>query len=287
MIHIPERKLSNEELLLEFDDHRKKWQASPTALVSTTTNFLRVIHLAFEQLHQRESADQIQILFIMPDDGGHAKLHSGKDLASQLCSLDVNPQHYQYEYLFEWQIPESSVLHEITMATLIRRGFTLRSLCGQTVFTSFPDMKAFQDLIRVYWEGVCLNEKGYHSGMAACHFGFNAVTSRLAEEFLDLFFASRGYGNYFIDMGVEDALYSCASSIGDGLAEFTIELSDLHEALAALNDAHIVEVGEMVDEYFDDSYQLGNALDVVKTLYQRRREGLEKRLAEVYLEIGY
>ncbi|KAK5711683.1 hypothetical protein LTR17_018264 [Elasticomyces elasticus] len=172
------------------------------------------------------------------------------------------------------------------MATLVRRGFTLRSFCGQTAFTNFPDMKAFGNLIRENWKGE-LYDKGYVSGTAACYFGFNAVTSRLAQELLDLLFSWRGYGNYFIDMGVEDALYSCASSIGDGLAEFIIELNDLREALATRDDSHIAEVGEIVYEYFDGPYQLDWTLDMVQIVYQGRREGLEKRLAEIYLEIGY
>ncbi|KAK0303245.1 hypothetical protein LTR82_017625 [Friedmanniomyces endolithicus] len=287
MIDIPKRNLSNEELLLEFEDHRKDWQKSPTALVSTTTNFLRFIHLAFKKLIQEKAADEIQIMFIVPNYDKHIQLYSGKDLASQLRSPDVDPLDYQYEYLFEWHIPESTIVHEITMATLVRRGFNLKYICGQTAFIKFPDMRDFGKLIREHWRGVCLYDQGYISGTATCWFGFNGLNGRLAEEFFGLLFRCRGYGNHSIQMGIEDALHSYASSIGDGLADFAIELSDLREAVAALDDAYIAEVGETECGCFDEPDQLGRALAAVQDVYQDRRNVLEGRLAETYLEVGY
>ena len=129
------------DLLSEFESHSRHWEPISTALVSSTTNFLRVIHLAFQKLCDGDGADQIEIVFIMPDSKASFALHCAKDLACQLGWPKEETENYQYEYLFEWKIPECIVIHRITMATLLRRGFNMRQLCGHTTFVDFPDIR--------------------------------------------------------------------------------------------------------------------------------------------------
>lgn len=241
------------------------------------TNFLRVIHLAFEKLSEGEAADHILIIFIMSDSEDDVRLHCGKELASRLRWPHDDCQKYQYEYLFEWHIPESNVVHEVTMATLVRRGFNLDHMCGQAAFSRFPEMKIFQELRREHWKGTCLFDQGYTSGAAACRFGFNSLTGRLAEEFLALIFCRRHSGCDSIQRGIEDALYSYASLIGDGLVDFEAELSDLSEAEAMLDDAYITEVGEIICDCSDEKLQEypspGQIVLYCRTIKQCRRLG--------------
>jgi hypothetical protein len=282
---ITARELSIEELLLEFESHSQPWVKTPTALVSATTNLLRVIHLAFQKVWAGEDVDQIEMLFIVPDPMASGLLHCAKDLALQLGKAIENPQAFQYEYVFEWQIPESAVIHRIAMSTLARRGFDLHQLCGKTGFYQFPTMIEFQKLIRSHWKGMPRFDRGHASGAAACLFGLHSLTYRMAEEFLAL--ACPGYDCGSVRDGIEDAVESFVSSIGDGLMAFEAELSDLSEAASMLDDIHIADIGEVVCDFSGQPDEMDRALTVVRERYQVRRDVLESDLAKIYLEIGY
>lgn len=137
------RKLSNEDILLEFETHSQPWVQTPTALVSTTTNFLRIIHLALQKVWAGEDADQVEILLIAHDPKQSGPLHCAEDLGLQLRHTVENHRAFRYEYVFEWEIPASSVVHRIAMSTLARRGFDLHRLCGKSEFHHFPKMTEF------------------------------------------------------------------------------------------------------------------------------------------------
>jgi hypothetical protein len=279
------RELSIEELLLEFETHSQPWVKTPTALVSVTTNFLRIIHLALQKVWAGEDADQIEMLFIVPGPKGSGSLHCARDLALQLGKTIGNPQAFQYEYVFEWQIPESAVVNRIAMSTLARRGFDLHQLCGKTEFHQFPDMIGLQKLIRHHWKGMPMFDMGHASGSAACLFGFHSLTYRVAEEFLALAFSRYNCG--LVKDGIEDAIDAFASSVGDGLRAFEAELSDLNEVAAMLDDTHIADIGEIVCDFYGQPDETNHALTVVRERYQVRRDALESDLAKIHLEIGY
>ena len=209
-------------LLKEFESHSHFWdQTTPTALVSTTTRLLRAIHTAFDKLHSGEPAERIEILFIKPPAASSA-LHSADDLARKLHWLAEKRKNYKDEYLFEWAIPECSVIHRVTMATLLRRGLSIQLLCGsQTHFADFPRMREFRMVFRQYWGSLRVYERGFRAGRVACLFGRRELSRRLADEVLMFAFAVLPYGR--VGDGIKEALEDCEddeSGDSDGNSTF-------------------------------------------------------------------
>jgi hypothetical protein len=221
----------------------------------------------------------------MPGLEAGIKLHCAEDFACQLEWSKEKSRHYRYEYLFEWRIPESLVVHRITMATLLRRGFSLHQLCGHTTFADFPKMCEFRTLIRYHWKDLCLFERGYKAGAAACLFGFHSLTGRLAAEILGL----KGNQNPFgpVKEGIEDALETYASSIGDKLVDYEVGLGDLSEAAAFLDYEYATEAEEIMEDCLDQPGAIGHALILLEKRYRTHRAVLEKRLGDIYLDIGF
>lgn len=90
------------------------------ALVSTTTNSLRVLHIAYQKLWDGEAADQIELIFIVPDPEADARLHRARDLADQMVEWSEQKRRlFTHEFVYEWQIPESVVAHRTTVVTLL------------------------------------------------------------------------------------------------------------------------------------------------------------------------
>ena len=196
------------DLLKGFESHSHFWdQTTPTALVSTTTRLLRAIHTAFDKLHSGEPAERIEILFIKPPAASSA-LHSADDLARKLHWLAEKRKNYKDEYLFEWAIPECSVIHRVTMATLLRRGLSIQLLCGsQTHFADFPRMREFRMVFRQYWGSLRVYERGFQAGRVACLFGRRELARRLADEVLMFAFAVVPCGR--VGEGIAEALEDC------------------------------------------------------------------------------
>ncbi|OQN95444.1 hypothetical protein B0A48_18552 [Cryoendolithus antarcticus] len=84
--------------------------------------------------------------------------------------------------------------------------------------------------------------------------GGGASDTLLADEILALLF-HQYYRSRMTAMGIEDAIDSYASSIGDGLSEHQGQMDDLREASEILDDAYSVEIGDAVYELADDAAQ--------------------------------
>lgn len=134
-------------------------------------------------------------------------------------------------------------MQRITIGTLADRGFTLESLCGDTAFRMFLSIMNFSRLWNDYWSEMSLFDRGCASGSAASKFGFYLLNYRLAEKILASTFYYSEY-DQFKD-GIEDARAEFVSSIGDGLKEFDLELSNLGEAAADLDADYITDLGEL------------------------------------------
>ena len=67
----------------EFRNHRVRDAEEPTALISVSTNFLRVVHIAYLKLWSGEDADSIEFFFILPSAAEDALFHSAKSLAQK------------------------------------------------------------------------------------------------------------------------------------------------------------------------------------------------------------
>lgn len=298
-LHASGSPLEEQELSDEFESHSHLYGTTLTALVSTTTNFLRVLHLAYQKLWDGEAADQTELIFIVPDPKADARLHCARDLADQMVDWSEQERRlFTHEFVYEWQIPESAVAHRITMATLLRRGLNLEQLCGTVESEEFPGMIDFQDLIRANWGNLrlfgreckagtaaCLFDIGYKAGMAACLFGFHSLTSRILDEILSLIAYRNPFG--LVEDGIEDALSTYASCIVDGLEAYEAEFEDLSEAAAMLHHEYATDADEVILNYSDEPADVDHALVVLEKRYRDCRAALEMRVAEIYLHIGY
>lgn len=244
-----------------------------------------MIHLAFDKLLDGEDADQIELVFVVPDGKAGIKPHCAEDLARQQDLPEDDCQLYKHVYIFARQILEDYVSHRITMSTLLRRGFCLKHLCGPATLEEFPRMLDFQTLIRNHWRGLCPFDKGYKAGMAACLFGFHSLTGNLLDEMLNLVFGFREAIG-LVQEGTEHALDTFGPYIGDGLEAYESDLENLSEAAAMADYDYALEVEEIMGS---SRQQPGcsKALRVLEKKHQSHRAALEKRLVEINLPMGY
>lgn len=94
-------RLSDSQLLLEFDNYSKDWQKSPTSLISTTTNFLRALYIAMKKHSEAENVNDRSLFFIVPGDDNDIPLYYGQELAERQGWTTERCQDFQYEYLSE------------------------------------------------------------------------------------------------------------------------------------------------------------------------------------------
>ena len=117
--------LSHAALLEEFRNHADEWDREPTALVSGSDRIVDTLKRAFDKHYgDGEPSAGIWIVFIevppTTTDETATRIHSAKKLAEK-CNLP-EPKLFSHEVVFEWAIPETYVLHEVSLQTLIKRG---------------------------------------------------------------------------------------------------------------------------------------------------------------------
>lgn len=116
--------LSDAALLEEFRNHANKWNQEPTALLSGSDRIVDTLKRAFDKHYEDgESSAEIWIAFIeVPPTiiETPTRIYSAKELA-QKCQLP-EPNLFSHEVIFEWAIPETYVLHEVSLQTLMKRG---------------------------------------------------------------------------------------------------------------------------------------------------------------------
>lgn len=133
--------LSESALNKEFDNHRKGRSPRPTALVSCSTRIVDTMKRAFDKHYiEEESAEDIWIAFIaiparsspslssttkrdqsQNKDKDTPRIHSARALAERLPI--EKPWKFTYEVVFEWAIPEKYVTHQVSLQTILDRGF--------------------------------------------------------------------------------------------------------------------------------------------------------------------
>lgn len=117
------------QLLREFSNHMIRRQRVPTALISVTVRSVEALYRALEKYYiwqqDPENLEEIWIAIIFVPDDANMKPHHARELAQQLMdSEDANA--FKYEYLFEREIPESYLEHNIPLKELIKRGLSDR-----------------------------------------------------------------------------------------------------------------------------------------------------------------
>lgn len=124
--------LSHAELANEFRRHADKSNRVHTALVSVSDRIIDTVNRAFDKHYEDgEPAADIWIAFIRVPATIHtapAQPHAAQSLAEE-CR-DPEAGLYRHEFVFEWAIPESYLVHEVALQTLMDRGLTWENLTG-------------------------------------------------------------------------------------------------------------------------------------------------------------
>ncbi|GFF60995.1 hypothetical protein IFM51744_10551 [Aspergillus udagawae] len=181
-------RLSQAELLFQFDRHRDRANRIPTALVSVSDRIIEALHRGLEKYYNlSEDPGRIWIAIIfVPDTDATKKstgYHHAKKLAQQVEKME-DPNVFEYEYIFEWEVPEQYVEHRVSLQTLLDRGLDLCDYLDET--DHLPDLKT----LRKEMTKRLLNPSfsGYDIGrslgrMARC-FGARAPVYEIASQLL-------------------------------------------------------------------------------------------------------
>jgi hypothetical protein len=133
-------------LLEEFQEHRNLYNRTPTAFVSTTSNFLRALHIAIQRVYDGEDTRQIKIEFLTSRTDAQTKIYPARDFAIKSGSSEEEAENFVNEYLFLWNVPNDNVIHVVSMDLVIRRGFALPRIHTGHSFPSLSDLRrAFVD----------------------------------------------------------------------------------------------------------------------------------------------
>ncbi|KAF7517981.1 hypothetical protein G7054_g13623 [Neopestalotiopsis clavispora] len=117
--------LSPDELGVEFLNHSDRQSQQPTRLVSVSSRIVDTITRAVNECYrENEPAAEVWIVFIaepahIVSEGDTILVHHAEKLA-RLHGLE-DPERFRYEHLFEGSIPESLVVHRVSLETLLSR----------------------------------------------------------------------------------------------------------------------------------------------------------------------
>lgn len=130
-----DRQLSIDELLCEFENHKKGarklneeiCRERLTALISVTASFIDALRRAFDKLYEGDKPDQIWIVFISVPYKDKGTYHHAEHLAREIGH--DTPRKFKNEYIFEWEIPEEYIVHKVSVQTLLERGLNMERYC--------------------------------------------------------------------------------------------------------------------------------------------------------------
>jgi hypothetical protein len=231
-------------LLQEFQEHRNLYNRRPTAFASTTSNFLRAFHIAFQRIHDGENARQIKIAFLTSRPDAQSRIYSVRDFAIRSGGSKEEADNFGNEYLFLWSVPNDNVIHVVSMDLVIRRGFTLPRIRTGQPFPSLSDLRrAFVD----HSDQLAPFERGYSCASDACMFGLRAPVHRIASQM------SRRVGDgacnrtswEIVDQTIEEATHDRMTTVAEDLRDQG-EVEYLTFEIGRLEDTHdetIMEIG--------------------------------------------
>ncbi|THY83112.1 hypothetical protein D6C93_08985 [Aureobasidium pullulans] len=166
-------------LLQEFQQHRNLYSRTPTAFVSTTSKFLRALHIAYKKMWLGEDERDIMIAFFTTQADAQTKIYHAKDFAIGSGSSEEEANMFKNEYIFLWEVPDGNVIHTVSMDLVIARGFALP---GLHIGRPLPSSSDLRRAIIDHGNQLFLCERGYLCGTAACMFGIRAPIYDIASE---------------------------------------------------------------------------------------------------------
>ncbi|KAL4874964.1 hypothetical protein BJY04DRAFT_202859 [Aspergillus karnatakaensis] len=181
-------RLSQTELLDEFDRHRNKANRTPTALISVTDRPIEALHRGFDKYcNMGEDPAQIWIAIIFVPDAAAKNnsivYHHAEQLAEQVKKVE-DPSVFKHEYVFEWEIPEKYVKHRVSLQTLLDRGLDLRDYLDDP--EDFPNLHTVREQIteRVLNPSFHGYDIGRSLGQMARCFGARAPVHKIASQIM-------------------------------------------------------------------------------------------------------
>jgi hypothetical protein len=243
-IGVSQHNLTAAELLQESQKHSNLHSDIPTAFVSTTSNFLRALHIAYHKIHNGEDARQIRIAFLTSRTDAQTKIYPARDLAIKSGSSEEEADNFVNEYLFLWNVPDDNVVHVVSVDLVIQRGFALPRLrTGQP----FPGLSDLRRAFVYHRDQLAPFERGYSCASDACMFGLRAPVHRIASQ-MSRWVGDGAYNRTsweIVDQAIEEAIHDRMTTAAEDLRDQG-EVEYLTFEIDCLEDTHdetIMEIG--------------------------------------------
>ncbi|KAG9688127.1 hypothetical protein KCV03_g9990, partial [Aureobasidium melanogenum] len=274
-------------LLQEFQQHRNLYSPTPTAFVSTTSNFLRALHIAYKKMWLGEDEQDIMIAFFTTRADARTKIYPAQGFAIESGSSEKEVKYFENEYVFLWKVPDDNVIHIVSMDLVIRRGFALP---GTRTGQLFPGLSELRSAMKDYGDQLSPFERGYLCGTAACMFGIRAPIYDIAYD-MSRWARAGAYnakGWKVVDKMREEAIQDRIVTVAEDLAEEG-ELEFLVSELSCLEDTHdeaIMEIGwELQNGHDVEDLQALLANEESKITGHRQK--IAGRVEAVYQRLGF
>jgi hypothetical protein len=274
-------------LLQEFQEHKDLYSRTPTAFVSTTSNFLRALHIAYQKIYDGENTQDIKIAFLTSRTDTQTRIYPAKNFAIESGSSEEEIRLFENEYVFLWKVPEDNMIHVVSMDIVIQRGFTLPEIhTGQPV----PSLANLRKAIVDQADQLTPFERGYLCGSAACMFGIRAPVHEIAFQMSR--WARRGTyccaGWELVDQAFKEAIQDRTITVAEDL-EDQGEIDYLMFELSCLEDTHdeiSIEIGWDLQSC-RHAETPENLLVSENWKILGHRQGIARRIATVYQSAGW
>lgn len=280
------------DLIEEFDQHRQLWDDEPTALISTTSNFLRALHIAYSKAHDGEDPKDITIAFITKPYSSSTKIHQARELLSCLTNDEQELEKYNNEYLLEWEIPGDHIIHTVSLGVLYWRNFDLAA--GIPRHCEFPSLSDFRIHIAQDDAPKESYTAGYVFGVAACHFGLRAPVGEIAVQMFKWSMTEEESEGYWCEIysGIGEGIEwkVAAARECESYEAFGQELLGLENELEVLEDVYwdnIVELASEQEQDPDQNYHWDALTFLQHQPFEGQRRKILDRAKEIYTRIGY
>jgi hypothetical protein len=273
-------------LLQEFQQHRNLYSSTPTAFVSTTSNFLRALHIAYKKMWLGEDERDIMIAFFTTRADARTKIYPAQDFVIESGSSEEEVKDFENEYIFLWEVPDDNVIHIVSMDLVIRRGFALPEIRPGHLFPSLSELRS---AMKDYGDQLSPFERGYLCGTAACMFGIRAPIYDIAYE-MSRWARAGAYddGSWeVVDKISEEAILDRMITVAEDLEEQG-ELELLMSELSCLEDTHDEAVMEIAWELQNghDVRDLQALLTNEELKITNYRQKIAGRMEAVYQRLG-
>jgi hypothetical protein len=255
--------------------------------VSTTSNFLRALHIAYQKIYDGENTQDIKIAFLTSRTDTQTRIYSAKNFATESGSSEEEVRLFENEYVFLWKVPEDNVIHVVSMNLVIQRGFALPEIhTDQPV----PSLSNLRKAVVDQTDQLTPFGRGYLCGSAACMFGIRAPVHEIAFQMSR--WARRGTycraGWKLVDQALKEAIQDRTITVAEDL-EDQGEIDYLMFELSCLEDTHdeiSIEIGWDLQSC-RHAETLENLLASENWKILGHRQEIARRIETVYQSAGW